>query len=176
MWENTIVIFTSDHGCHFRTRNAEYKRSCHENSIHVPLVIGGGAYERRGRNSGLVSLIDIPPTLLDFAGAEIPEHFRGRSLLKEAKRESVYIQISESQTGRAVRTEKWKFSVSSKQNGSAFEKKYTEEFLYDLENDPFEKNNLIGRPEYRGICDSLTELIKGYMKQANEPDAEIIKA
>ena len=39
--DNTIVIYTSDHGCHFRTRNAEYKRSCHDASIHVPLIISG---------------------------------------------------------------------------------------------------------------------------------------
>ena len=34
--KNTIILYTSDHGCHFRTRNAEYKRSCHESSIRVP--------------------------------------------------------------------------------------------------------------------------------------------
>lgn len=39
--ENTIVVFTSDHGCHFRTRNTEYKRSAHESSVHVPLIIQG---------------------------------------------------------------------------------------------------------------------------------------
>ena len=39
--DDTIVLFTSDHGCHFKTRNNEYKRSCHESSIRVPTVLAG---------------------------------------------------------------------------------------------------------------------------------------
>ncbi len=39
--KNTIVVFLSDHGCHFRTRNTEYKRSPHESSIHIPMIISG---------------------------------------------------------------------------------------------------------------------------------------
>ena len=39
--EDTIVLFTSDHACHFRTRNKKYKRSCHESSIRVPTVLTG---------------------------------------------------------------------------------------------------------------------------------------
>ena len=45
-YENTLLIYTSDHGCHFRTRNFEYKRSCHSASTHIPLIIFGGAYEK----------------------------------------------------------------------------------------------------------------------------------
>ncbi len=39
--DNTIVVFASDHGCHFKTRNTEYKRSPHESSIHIPLIVAG---------------------------------------------------------------------------------------------------------------------------------------
>ena len=41
IYDNTVIIYTSDHSCHFRTRNDEYKRSCHENSIRIPLIICG---------------------------------------------------------------------------------------------------------------------------------------
>jgi hypothetical protein len=41
-YDNTIILFFSDHGCHFRTRNDEYKRSCHESSIRIPCVARGG--------------------------------------------------------------------------------------------------------------------------------------
>ena len=44
LYENSIILFTSDHGCHFRTRNGEYKRSCHEASIRIPLVIKGADF------------------------------------------------------------------------------------------------------------------------------------
>ena len=42
--ENTIVVFTSDHGCHFMTRNEEYKRSPHNSSIRVPLIVQGPGF------------------------------------------------------------------------------------------------------------------------------------
>jgi len=41
LWENTIFIYTADHGSHFRTRNKEYKRSCHDGCTHIPLIIHG---------------------------------------------------------------------------------------------------------------------------------------
>jgi len=66
--DNTIVLFTSDHGCHFKTRNAEYKRSCHESSIRVPTAIQGPSFDGGGHIRQLVSLVDLPPTLLDTAG------------------------------------------------------------------------------------------------------------
>ena len=61
MLDNTIILFTSDHGCHFKTRNNEYKRSCHESSIRVPTAISGPGFNNRGRVDRLVSLVDLPP-------------------------------------------------------------------------------------------------------------------
>lgn len=169
LYDNTVIIYTSDHGCHFRTRNMEYKRSCHENSIKVPLVITGGAFTGGGKVSDLVSLIDLPATILDIAGAEIPEHFMGKSLTDKKGRESVFMQISESQIGRAVRTDKWKYSVSAKNADKAFADEYTDDFLYDLENDPYERNNLIDNPEYNEIKLELRKILLEYMQKAGEP-------
>ena len=173
LYDNTVIIYTSDHGCHFRTRNMEYKRSCHENSIKVPLVITGGAFTGGGRVNDLVSLIDLPATVLDIAGAEIPEHFMGKSLTDKKGHESVFIQISESQIGRAVRTDRWKYSVSAKNADKAFADEYKDDFLYDLENDPFEKNNLISSPEHCEIRLEMRKLLIEYMKKAGEPVLKI---
>lgn len=173
IYDNTVVIYTSDHGCHFRTRNFEYKRSCHEASIKVPLVICGGGFTGGGKVSDLVSLIDLPATLLDIAGAEIPEHFMGKSLCDLKGHESVFMQISESQIGRAVRTNKWKYSVTAKNADCAFADKYTEDFLYDLENDPYEKNNLITDPKYNREKEYLRNILLEYMQKAGEPNLDI---
>ena len=173
LYDNTVIIYTSDHGCHFRTRNMEYKRSCHENSIKVPLVITGGAFTGGGRISDLVSLIDLPATVLDIAGAEIPEHFMGKSLTDKKGHESVFIQISESQIGRAVRTDRWKYSVSAKNADKAFADEYKDDFLYDLENDPYEKNNLIHSPEHSEIRLEMRRLLLEYMTKAGEPVLKI---
>lgn len=169
IYDNTVVIYTSDHGCHFRTRNFEYKRSCHEASIKVPLVICGGGFTGGGKVSELVSLIDLPATLLDIAGAEIPEHYMGKSLCDLKGHESVFIQISESQIGRAVRTDKWKYSVTAKNADCAFADKYTEDFLYDLEADPYERNNLISDPKYKAEREMLRGILLEYMQKAGEP-------
>lgn len=173
LYDNTVIIYTSDHGCHFRTRNMEYKRSCHENSIKVPLVITGGAFSDGGRINSLVSLIDLPATVLDIAGAEIPEHFMGKSLTDKKGHESVFIQISESQIGRAVRTDRWKYSVSAKNADKAFADEYKDDFLYDLEKDPYEKNNLIHSPEHNEIRLKMRALLIEHMKKANEPVLKI---
>jgi arylsulfatase A-like enzyme len=69
---DTIVLFTSDHACHFKTRNSEYKRSCHESSIRVPTALIGPGFDSRGQIRELVSLIDLPPTLLNAAGIHVP--------------------------------------------------------------------------------------------------------
>ncbi|MGN0542955.1 MAG: sulfatase-like hydrolase/transferase [Acutalibacteraceae bacterium] len=169
IYDDTVIIYTSDHGCHFRTRNAEYKRSCHEASIKVPLVITGGGFTGGGKVSDLVSLIDLPATVLDIAGAEIPEHFMGKSLTDKKGHDSVFIQISESQIGRAVRTDRWKYSVSAKNRDSAFADSYTEDCLYDLQNDPYEKNNLVSDPSLAQTRRELREILLEYMKKAGEP-------
>ena len=75
--DNTIILFTSDHGCHFKTRNSEYKRSCHESSIRVPTALHGPGFTGGGQIQQLVSLIDLPPTLLDAAGVPVPEEMQG---------------------------------------------------------------------------------------------------
>src|SRR5206468_8926880 len=79
---NTILIFTSDHANHFRTRNAEYKRSPHESSIHIPLVIEGPGFNRGISLDELVSQVDLMPTLLQAAGQPIPSTVQGHSFLR----------------------------------------------------------------------------------------------
>ena len=174
LYENTVIIYTSDHGCHFKTRNIEYKRSCHESSIHTPLVIGGGAFKRGTVDDRLVSLIDLPPTMLDFADIYIPSFFSGISILEQeekgTRRENVFIQISESQVGRAIRTEKYKYSVRALSNG--FTKKnskvYYEDYLYDLENDPYEKMNLANDKNFKEIRKTLAKQLSDEMEKAWE--------
>jgi len=109
--EDTLLIFTTDHGSHFRTRNGEYKRSCHEGCTRIPLVISGPGFTGGRVVSDLVSLIDIPPTFLASAGIPVPDYMRGRALNPLASgeagewRKEVYMEISESHIGRAIRTE-----------------------------------------------------------------------
>lgn len=177
-YDNTVIIYTSDHGCHFKTRNLEYKRSPHDSCTHTPLVIGGGAFRRGAVYDGLVSLIDLPPTLLDIANIPIPENYKGVSLLSQLdskKRDCVFIQISESQVGRAVRTDKYLYSVRSLGQGYICHsaRVYYEDYLYDLKNDPDQKNNLVKDERYAAVRAKLKTKLIAEMVSAGEKIPEI---
>lgn len=177
--DDTIVLFTSDHGCHFRTRNSEYKRSCHESSIRVPTALSGPGFNGGGRINELVSLIDLPPTLLDAAGISVPKVMQGRSILpllrgggkKIAWPEDMFVQISESQVGRAIRTHRWKYSVFAP-GAVGWEvpsaEHYVEEFLYDLEADPYELCNLIAYESHIPVAAKMRQRLLRRMAQAGE--------
>jgi arylsulfatase A-like enzyme len=175
--DNTIVLFSSDHGCHFKTRNAEYKRSCHESSIRVPTALYGQRFIGGGRVNQLVSLVDLPPTLLDAAGLPVPRQMQGRSVLRllngraTAWPEEVFIQISESQVGRALRTRRWKYSVVAPDKHGwqhSASERYIEEFLYDLEADPHELTNLAGLESHAELAAVLRQRLIGRMLAAGE--------
>lgn len=122
--ENTIIAFLSDHGCHFKTRNTEYKRSPHESSIHVPFVVQGPGFDYSKIVPQLVGMVDIAPTLLEAAGAPAPASMQGKSAmpLVEGKTQSwrseIFIQMAEWVTGRALRTDRWTYAVGSTKRGA----------------------------------------------------------
>ncbi len=185
MADNTIIIYTSDHGSHFRTRNAEYKRSCHEASIRVPMVACGPGLPAGVVIEDLVSLVDLPPTVLSLAGTPVPEHYDGRSLVPLIAGtavdwpDDVFVQISESQVGRAVRTARWKYGVTAPDgNGwnDASAMRYQEQYLYDLQADPYEQNNLVADPALASVREELRERLIARMIAAGEMRPEITAA
>ncbi len=180
--ENTVVFYTSDHGTHFRTRNNEYKRSCHEASIRIPLLAGGPGFSGGRTIKNLVSLVDLPPTLLSCASIPAPASMSGNPLQKLVKNENapwpseVFFQISEHHVGRGLRTARWKYSVRApEKNGSldAGSPVYVEDYLYDLENDPHELNNLVSDPDYTAVRKELSNKLKRMMRGAGEEKPEI---
>ncbi|MGH9327450.1 MAG: sulfatase-like hydrolase/transferase [Terriglobia bacterium] len=154
--DNTVVLFISDHGCHFRTRNQEYKRSPHESSIHIPLVVQGPGFDYGRMVEELVSMVDVAPTLLDAVGVTAPDSMRGRSAMpllhssaaRQSWRQEAFIQVSESQVGRAIRTPEWTYYVIDP-NGlgdrDAGSMHYEEYQMYNLSADPHQLLNLAGR-------------------------------
>ena len=180
--DNTIILFTSDHGCHFKTRNSEYKRSCHESSLRVPTAFHGPGFNGGGQLQQLVSLIDLPPTLLDAAGLPVPDNMQGNSILpivndKNADwPDAVFAQVSESQVGRTVRTHRWKYHVSAPdKNGNEHSASdvYVEEALYDLLADPYELNNLIGSEAHQEVSQVMRDRLLKFIKDVEGAEAMI---
>lgn len=184
IFQDTIIVFLSDHGCHFRTRNTEYKRSCHESSIRIPLIFHGPGFNKSLVIPELVSLVDVAPTILDSVGIPIPNTMQGRNLLplldrkiKDWKNE-VFIQISESCVARAIRTERWKYcAIAEDKDGwlDSCSDTYTDYQLYDLYSDPYELVNLAGRREYRNIIEELKERLIARIQEVEGIRPKIIE-
>lgn len=135
-----------------------------------------------GRISELVSLVDLPPTLLDAAGLPIPDEMSGHSILPLLAGQTggwpqeVLVQISETQVGRAIRTHRWKYAVSApgldgKRDASAAH--YIEEFLYDLHGDPYELTNLVGLESHREVAARMGERLLRRIVEMGEAEAAI---
>ena len=184
IYEDTIIFYTSDHGSHFCTRNSEYKRSCHDDSIHVPFLARGGIFNGGRVITELTSLIDIAPTLLYAAGIPKPEEMRGVPMQRliehpgEPIHPEVFIQISESCIGRALRTPEWTYCVeapisSREETCLPNAPVYVEKYLYHLPSDPYQRHNLCGDPAYREVCDSLRETLLSYIAKEEGLHPEI---
>ncbi len=188
--DRTVILHTSDHGNHFKTRNAEYKRSCHDASLRVPTALAGPGFDGGGRVRQLVSLVDLPPTLLDAAGLPVPSGMSGRSILpllggRPAPNwpEEIFAQISESQTGRCVRTRRWKYSVRCPDHDAQGQPVslpaaalYADDCLYDLAADPWELNNLVGLPSHAAVVARMRERLVRRMTAIGEAAPDFVDA
>lgn len=183
MYNDTVFLYTSDHGSHFRTRNQEYKRCAEDSCLHVPMIAWGGDFIGKGRREEMVSLIDIPRTLLDIADIAVPETWQGNSLRQLVRGEkndwpdAVFAQISEAETGRCIRTKDYKYSVKAPvhDRNKGESDIYAEDKFYVLEKDPFERNNLVGDPEWKDVRRELKEKLLRFMEQAGEKRPHIIE-
>jgi Arylsulfatase A and related enzymes len=181
--DNTIVLFTSDHGCHFMTRNEEYKRSPHNSSIRIPLIVQGPGFNNAMKLDEVIGNINIMPTLLEAASVPVPASVKGHSVMplltKPEARQSwpnrELVQISEAITARALRTKDWTYCVIDAQGrrSEKFSDKYVEYQMYSHAADPFEQVNLAGRKEFSATAAELRNELKSLMGAAGEPPTEI---
>lgn len=184
LYDDTMLIYSSDHGNHFRTLAGEtepnggiddYKRTSFENTIHVPLLIKGRDFAGGQTATRLTSLIDLPKTIMTAAGCEIEPSIQGDALqaifTREDWKKEVYIQISEGFCGRAIRTGQYKYVLHAPgQNPwtTMTTDTWQEKYLFDLENDPLEENNLLGQPRLENVRLDMQARIRRCALQAGE--------
>ena len=183
LYENTVILFASDHGSHFLTRNRDdhlngyddYKRSCHDACLHVPLVIAGGPYRGGRAVEELVSTASLPKTILALAGVDVGNAMIGENLLDVVEKKAdnrpneIFAQISESRVGRCIRTARYTYSVYAPGvNGgaAAASDRYADDFLYDMEQDPHQLNNVVADPAYAQVKAELRERLLDWIWQA----------
>ncbi len=191
IYDDTIIIFSSDHGSHFKTRNQDenlcgyddYKRSAHDASIHIPLVISGGDYSGGIDVKRFVSTASLPKTILSMAGVDVGDAMIGEDLLDvvhnkdESRKNEVFIQISESRVGRAIRTEGFLYAVVAPNlNGGekAASDIYKDDYMYDMRKDPHQLNNVVGSGMYKEIKKDLRKRLLSLIEKAEKTTPKII--
>jgi len=162
--DNTIVIFTSDHGDNLGSHGLVQKGTPNEESIRIPFLIrwpqGGLTGESR---SAVGSLVDVAPTLLELVSLPVPSHMQGRSLVPWLVGHGDHVQETavfvETGHGVAVRTPQHMcfvpFAEPRRLSDSPSQ-------LYALEQDPLEMSNLAGSPEHRALATDLTQRLRDW--------------
>ena len=191
LYDNTVIIFVSDHGSHFLTRNRDehlngyddYKRSMHDACLKVPFVIAGGPFKGGVNFEDIVSTSSLPKTICALAGVDVGNDMIGENLvdvvegkLPDRKNEA-FAQISESRVGRCIRTPEYAYSVYAPglHGGvAAASDLYADDHLYDLKKDPYELNNIVHDPAYAEIKQDLRKRLLAWIKEAENANPEIV--
>jgi uncharacterized sulfatase len=160
LWENTIVIFTSDHGWHLNNHEGLFgKVSLFQESAKVPLIVAGPGI-KAGVSPRTVEMVDFFPTLCEMAGLAPPKKTDGKSLVpllrdpKAAWEMPAYSVLRRGKTwGKAVYIEDYRYTEWGDDASKGAE-------LYDLKSDPQEFKNLATDPSHEMIRGKLKELLR----------------
>ena len=192
--DDTILVFTTDHGIDF----PRAKGTLFDPGVEVFLFVayGRAGWRRGARTHELASHVDLYPTILEACGITVPEQTAGRSLLPvltgesdrgPASRDAVFLEKTYHDNYdpmRAVRTDHWKYVVNfdaqtlydvriataPRYNWFRFPfRKSEREELYDLGADPDESNNLIHDPAHEEIRQRLRRRLAGWMAATADP-------
>ena len=184
--DDTIVVFTSDHGELMGDHGILGKTLMYEESIKVPMLLRVPMLDHASRRiGGRFSHIDLVPTLMELLGLERPDRLQGRSRVpvlqghENLDNDDVFVEwsgedgharagLGEAEPNQSmvhpyrtvVTAEGWKLNLYGKGQGE----------LYDLRNDPFELENLFHRSEQAGRIGDLTQRIRMWQKETGDGD------
>ncbi|RKD86024.1 sulfatase [Mangrovibacterium diazotrophicum] len=168
--DNTIVVFTSDHGFHLDEHDFWMKVSLHEESVRVPFIIKVPGKKPAVCNS-FVELVDLYPTVAELAGLKHSEYLQGKSLADMLDDPSVKVRdmaFTVSQGGKSflLRTDDWAYIQYDEDAGSGME-------LYNMKNDPKQYTNLAYKPEFAEVVDEFQEKLRNKLQEVRTNDLGI---
>lgn len=153
--DNTVILFTSDHGDMLGDHGLWAKSLFYQGSVNVPMILLGRPGDKHigvgTEDDRLVTLADVMPTLLSLAGVPVPETCDGQPMLGEDRRSTVYGEFgTDDGATRMLRDERFKLIYYPVGNLRQ---------LFDLETDPLEAHDLSGASEHADTLARLTELL-----------------
>lgn len=175
--ENTLIIFTSDHGDGNASHHWNQKTALFEESIHVPFIASfkGKIKPKNKANTTLISNgLDIYPTILDYAGLAIPATLNGKSLkpLLEGKEKALNRDFVVTETkfaGKHAYNTKGRAMVGKRYKYVVYSWGQNREQLFDLQKDPKEMNNLMHNEKYTKILNQQRKKLYTWCKTHNDP-------
>jgi choline-sulfatase len=165
--DNTLIVFTSDHGDMDAAHKLEHKSILYEEAVHIPFVMSFPGVIPKGAvdNTHLVSNgLDLFPTLCDYAGIETPAGLPGRSVRPLAQGKAVEqwrdFVVSESEGGRMLRTDRFKYCL--------YDSGEHREQLTDLKDDPGEMRNLAETAAFKNVLDQHRQLLRSWVEKTGD--------
>jgi len=160
--DNTLVVFSSDHGDHDAAHRLEHKSTFYEEAARVPFIVSLKGVTKPGlvdRTHVVSSGLDLIPTLCDFAGIAVPADLPGRSVraLAEGREPETWREyvVSETHYGRMVCSGRYKYCV--------YESGQRRESLVDLAEDPGEMKNLAASPGHARILNQHRAYLRDWL-------------
>ena len=160
-WNNTILVFTADHGLMIGEHGRISKGQFWEESIRIPMLVRIPGVTKGSSTDALAQLHDIYPTLIEAVGGTPSPGLFARSQMpvlrgeKPRVRDAAFAEITDSRSGDLnymVRKDNYKWFI--------FRGK---EALFDLAKDPFEKNDLIQSPDFQQVATSLRDRLRTFL-------------
>ena len=166
--DNTIVIFTSDHGYHLGEHDFWAKVSLHDESAAVPLIIRMPGKKPAVCHS-LVELLDLYPTLSNLCGLEVPKHLQGKDIsmmMTDPTKEVRSAAFSVNGKGFLLREQDWAYIAYGK-NGQG------DEELFDMKQDPKQFTNLAKDPKHAQIIARFQKQMANKLREVRTNDLDL---
>jgi iduronate 2-sulfatase len=177
--DNTVVLFTSDHGYHMGEHGHWQKTTLFENAARVPLIIAGPGVTEKGKTCRTpVEMVDFYPTLTELCGLEIPKFVSGVSLVPAVRdvtsplrdkrgtiRNSAFTQYA---TGYSLRTDRYRYSEWGPDGSDGAE-------LYDHLSDPQELVNLAQQEAAQETVADLSKQLRRRIAEAAQKPPGIVQ-
>ena len=165
--ENTIVIFTSDHGYHLGEHDFWEKVSLHDESSQVPLIVRVPG-KKPAVSSSLVELIDLYPTTARLCGLEVPARLQGKDISRlldepgHVVRDAAFSVAPQSQ-GFLLREDRWAYFQYGEDAAQGIE-------LYDTVKDPRQFTNLASQPEFAAEVSRFRQQMAARLRAVRQND------
>ncbi len=167
-WDETLAIFTADHGEMMGAHSAFTKGRFYEESVRVPLVVRWPGHVQAGRTKALAQMCDVYPTIVEAIGGEVTPGRFAKSLLPVATgkvasvRDLVISEIGNAPPLRMMaRDARYKWWTEDER-----------EFLFDLDSDPLEQQNLAKAPEHRETLNRMRDQLLNHLRTTQVNQAE----